>query len=248
MRFAAALIAVTCLASLYEAPTRAQFSVEDRVASQRDALRVADDFGACVVSQFRATARRIVTEPVTHDRLFEDFRTEINGRCVNESDVSGPPSQMWFPYPTVHAVLADNLIKRDFRRSGPADLSAAPAIQPIPEPVLPDVLAMADMNADQRAAVVAEHASHDAWQVLQRVGLCTARRAPEAVRQLALTRIGSDEERAALRALTPEIGGCVPTGATVRLRPVEVRWAAVLGYYRLAAAMNTGATSAEGSE
>lgn len=248
MRLLAVLASVSFLGLLLEAPVHAQFSVEDRVASQRDALRVADDFGACVVSQFRQTARRIVTEPVSHDRLFDDFRTEINGRCVNESDVSGPPSQMWFPYPTVHAVLADNLIKRDFRRTAPTDLSAAPAVQPIPSPLLPDILAMADMDERQRAAIVAQHASDDAWQVLQRVGMCTARRAPEAVRQLALTRIGSDEERAALRALTPEIGGCVPTGATVRLRPVEVRWAAALGYYRLAVAMNTGADSAEGSE
>jgi hypothetical protein len=245
---AAGVAAVLVTAVVQAAPASAQFSVQDRLASQQDALRVADDFGACVVSQYTATARRIVTEPVEHSRLFEDFRAEISGRCVNESDVSGPPSQMWFPYPTVHAVLADNLIKREFRRTGPADLSAAPAVQPIPAPVLPDVLAMADMTERQRAALVAQHASDDAWQVLQRIGMCTARRAPESVRAVALTRIGSDEERTALRTLTPEIGACVPTGATVRLRPPELRWAAALGYYRLAAAMNTGADRAQGSE
>jgi hypothetical protein len=242
------LPALLLCAALAFAPAaaHAQFSVQDQQTTEADARRVADDFGACVAASYAAAARRIVLDPVPHDEIFSRYRTTISGLCMNESDVSGPPSQLRFPYPTLHAVLADNLVRREFRDSGPTDLATAPAVAPIEPPPLPDVVAMAGMDERERAAIVATHASDDAWLVLQRIGLCTARRAPETVRQALMTRVGSDEERAAMRGLGAEIGGCVPTGSTVRLRRAELRWAVALGYYRLAMAQRAGATDGAG--
>jgi hypothetical protein len=226
----------------------AQFSVNDTFVAQEDARRVADDFGACVTFRYERAARRIVTEPIGHDELFDRFRSEISGACIEQNEVSGAPVRVFFAYPTVHAVLADNLIKRQFRRSGPVDFSAVPPIAPIPAPPLPDEATMAGMDERERTFALAQHSSQDAWITMQRIGICTARRVPEAVRQVALTQVGSDEERAAIRLLGPEVGGCVPTGVTVRLRPAELRMAVALGYYRLASALPIGAASAGDSE
>ena len=204
--------------------------------------RVADDLGQCITASFGDTARQIVLQPVGHNEIFARYWTSISGRCLNELDPAGTPVRMEFPYPTMHAILADNLIRRDFRDSGPTDLSAVPAMAPLPAPALPSLEAMANMSERERAGVTAEHAAQEAWVTLQRIGICTARRAPEPVRLMALTRVGSDEERAALRGLATHIGACVPTGASVRLRPAELRWAAALGYYRLARAVGASAS------
>jgi hypothetical protein len=234
MRRVVLLIAIAA-ASLIT-PATAQSPQRDDPVSQADMRRVADDLGQCVTATYTDTSRRIVLEPVAHSEIFRRFWVEFSGHCLNENDVAGAPVQMRFPWPTVHAILADNLIRRDFRDSGPTDLTAVPAMAPLPAPALPSISAMADMSERERNAVIAEASSNDAWNTLQRVGICTARRAPEPVRQLALTRVGSDEERGALRGMAQHVGACVPIGASLRLRPAELRWAVALGYYRLARA------------
>jgi hypothetical protein len=215
-------------------PAAAQSPQRDDPVSVNDMRRVADDLGACVTGAYGDTSRRIVLEPISHSDVFRRFWVEFSGRCLNENDPSGIPVQMRFPYPTVHAILADNLVRRDYRSVGPADLSGAPALDPIPAPQLLPLDQAQNLSERDRAELAAEHASQGAWMTLQRIGMCTARRSPEVVRNTLLTRVGSDEERAGLRGLAAQIGGCVPTGSTVRLRPAELRWVLALGYYRLA--------------
>jgi hypothetical protein len=67
------------------------------------------------------------------------------------------------------------------------------------------------------------------------MGLCTVRAAPASVEAVLKSRVASDEEATAMRALTPEIGSCLKAGTTLRLNRPMIRAVLALAAQRLAA-------------
>ena len=70
---------------------------------------------------------------------------------------------------------------------------------------------------------------------MYRIGECIARADAAGARTLFATRMGSDKEKAAIRALAPVISGCVPAGQEVQIDRARLRFGLATMYYRLAA-------------
>ena len=71
--------------------------------------------------------------------------------------------------------------------------------------------------------------------LMYRIGECIARAEAAGARTLFATRMGSDKEKAAIRALAPVISGCVPAGQEVQIDRARLRFGLATMYYRLAA-------------
>jgi len=71
--------------------------------------------------------------------------------------------------------------------------------------------------------------------LMYRIGECIARADAAGARTLFATRMGSDKEKAAIRALAPVISGCVPAGQEVQIDRARLRFGLATMYYRLAA-------------
>ena len=68
---------------------------------------------------------------------------------------------------------------------------------------------------------------------IEMMSLCTVRGAPASVAALLATEPASAEEAAALRAITPQLGQCLRSGARTRVNPLEVRALLALAAWRL---------------
>lgn len=72
------------------------------------------------------------------------------------------------------------------------------------------------------------------------IGECVARANPSGVMALLATEVGTPAERAALRAVSPALGGCVPAGVTFRMSPLLTRGYLAEGAFRNAVAQRQG--------
>ncbi|MEA3040629.1 MAG: hypothetical protein QOC65_118 [Sphingomonadales bacterium] len=64
------------------------------------------------------------------------------------------------------------------------------------------------------------------------IGECAARANPSGVIALLATEVGSSEERAALANVVPAIGGCVPSGLSFQMPPLQIRVYLAEGVFR----------------
>jgi len=72
------------------------------------------------------------------------------------------------------------------------------------------------------------------------IGECAARANPSGVLALLATAVGSPEERAALANVVPAIGGCVPSGLSLQIPPLQIRAYLAEGAFRNAFADRAG--------
>ena len=77
---------------------------------------------------------------------------------------------------------------------------------------------------------------------IEMMSLCTVRGAPGLVAALLATEAASAEEAAALRAVAPQLGQCLRSGARTRVNPLEIRALLALAAWRLAE-QNMGAAT-----
>jgi hypothetical protein len=66
------------------------------------------------------------------------------------------------------------------------------------------------------------------------MALCTVRQAPEQVSALMITKPGTPNEMAAIRALSPTLGNCLAAGATATLNAAGTRAVLALAAWRIA--------------
>jgi hypothetical protein len=226
--------------------TRAELDERATVETVRSAVRqsgqgsvaanrlLAQQFAECTVRRDANTARTVVLTMMTGEALRRSFPDFLRDRCFGDGQATQTVLRMAFPDNTLHVVLADALLRSEFAAAGPADFASVPPQVRSERPTTATAQELAAMSALSQTARAESDANAANWYVVERIGECAARLLPERVRLLAQTQAASTEERAALAAIQPALGSCLPPGTTVRLRPDDVRGAAVLAYYRMA--------------
>lgn len=226
--------------------TAAELQEREETGRVREAVRTSDAtvrerriftqrFARCAVDRRRESAMAMVDEMIPSTEIPERFRFLLNGSCFPR----GTPlddnfvTQAQFPFPTLHVALADALVRELYSQPGPGDFAAIPPQVRLTRTNAAVTSQPADAAVDG-APLSAETATW--WYVLERFGECVARRMPEPVRLMARTDVSSPEERAVIQSLQPVFGACLPAGATLRLRPADVRGSSLLAYYRMARA------------
>ncbi|MEA3018308.1 MAG: hypothetical protein QOI38_3030 [Sphingomonadales bacterium] len=90
---------------------------------------------------------------------------------------------------------------------------------------MPTNAALQELDANVRASVI-----------FIQIGECAARANPAGVVALLAAEVGSPEERAALANVVPAIGGCVPSGLSFQMPPLQIRAYLAEGAFRNAQA------------
>lgn len=227
LSFAHAAVAAEPSQSSDEAKARATRTIADALKqlqttqanqpSQEVRRKVAQRFGDCLAKNqklhawavtFLLSGKASDGGMLADEKCFSRAIAPYNG--LGYGDILGG-----FPAQVMRALVADGLVRIDLPNPGPMDFSAVPPLAP-PPPLAPAASAPTKPSiADQ-------------------VGECAARISPEAVRQLAQTKVASDEEMADIRALVPTFSQCLPPGVQLTFEPGALRDASVMAYARLA--------------
>lgn len=211
------------------AGTASYASAETDEAARQKVLLSAQDFARCVVQRHPALSKRVVVESI-YD-ISRRFPRILDRECIagQRSDVT---KNLWFPSDTLHQMLSNALIERDYALSGPTNFDAVPDT-PFPQPSRLKEESLAKMSPKKRALVLGRLRESETWYMLNVMGHCIARRSPEKVRLLALTPIGSTEERSSISSLKDDISACLPAGAKFRMRISDLRGPTIRNYYQL---------------
>jgi hypothetical protein len=212
MRYALAFVGLACL---FHAPDAAAKDGGDRPTVE--VLRkVAIKVGECVADTDSLHGHAVDLVLSGKDIDAEGLATEgclykgLSSQNVRGYKLPG------YPTAAMRYLVANGLVRVDFRDRGPTDFSAVPPLDTKPPKAnKEDPIATARALADQ-------------------IGECTARVSPEEVRKLALTDAASDAEMAQVQALVPTFAQCLPPGVQLAFPPSVLRDASVLGYARLA--------------
>ncbi|MBV1687086.1 hypothetical protein KRR38_05215 [Novosphingobium sp. G106] len=200
----------------------------------------AAQFGECVVRTNAALARGFILQDLT---LFDikkiaEARRLMDPTCIEElrsDDAIGPdqPAGMRFESDLFRYSLADALVRADYPKISHFDFTARPQLtHSVPGPLPPDVAAGTGMKAKQ--AQVAYSLAMNV-SLMSRFGECAARRNPDGVHELLLTKVNTAEERAVFSRLSAMLGQCLVEGQ-MRISREVARGSLALGFYRLAGA------------
>ncbi len=217
------------LVLLYFAGTASFASAKSDEAARQKALLSARDFARCVVKRHPVLAKRVVVESI-YD-ISSRFSRILDPGCITGIK-SETTKNLRFPSDTLHQMLSNALIERDFALSGPTNFDAVPDT-PFPQPKRLKEEALAKMSPEQRASVLGRLRESETWYMLNVMGHCLARRSPEKVRLLAMTPIGSIDERSSINSLKDDISACLPAGAKFRMRISDLRGPTIRNYYQL---------------
>ena len=207
-----------------------------------EARRFAQQFGDCSVERNPIDAKSVVLTPVELTEVQERFPKLLTYHCFAGSRPNDP-SYLRLPYPSLYLILSEALIRREFAETGPSDIAGRPAMAPIfyKEATEEELDRMSKQERLEYSTVKADVAG---WQILQKLGLCVARSAPDTVRRLALTMVATKAESELLAELRPAVARCIPPDTSIRLKSADVRSVSALGYYRLAHASSASDAAA----
>lgn len=165
------------------------------------------DYGACLAKARRRQVERYLATAPFSASADKVARQIVLDACLDAGEIQ-------FATEAIRGPFYQALYRMDFPLEVAADLGKAPAL-----------------DYSQGGA-----ASGDVLTNLRRFADCVVRQAPDGARKLALSRVGSNEEKAAFQALMPAMGGCIAPGDKVSFKPPLLR--AVMGevLYRLTAA------------
>ena len=201
--------------ALLAAPALAQEEPGYTAASRKDAERAMADFARCEVNSTagRAAAlafgREVAGTPSTYAQRL------IKSSCAPRG------TQMRFRPELFRMALFPALYTREYSKSAPADLSAAPA---------------SDYAREFDGTPGAETLT------LRTFGDCVVRRDSANSRAVVLSKLYKPEEATAFTALQPAMAGCVPQGQQLRFSRTVLRGAVGEALYKLTVA--TGAAKA----
>ena len=204
--------------------------VAGKEASDEAALLTAKKFADCTVKRRPDLARQFVV--MSHLDVDKRLSKLLDAECLPDKKGDSYTARLSFPSDTLHQLVANALVRRDYPSFGPDLSTVSPTEIPVPQPTAPDLLAkMSDKERviDREKFVAAQN-----WYMLTMLGDCVSRRDSDGVRSMALTDIGSTEEKAVIAKLQVHIAGCWPAGQTVRMRIRDFRGPALRAYYLLA--------------
>jgi len=197
---------------------------------QRQVVAIMAD---CIVKLRQRDVSRAILNQVPDAEFVEDKRRFFIGRCV-PSKLRG--LAILVPGNLRRYALADALIRADMslRLDQPSNIP----------PLDHGRITEADVNRPRWVSISewgpAREEAHRfvAGQkiAISRFGECAVRTAPSESAALVRSKITSDAEAAALKALAPAFGSCVDQGAKVNFTPEVLRGTVALNYYRLAKA------------
>jgi hypothetical protein len=194
--------------------------------------RAAAQFAACLVDRRIDEARVIVIRRVFRvQRIYPRF---IRAGCLPEQERGRWIGMMRFPSDTLHRVLADELVRRDFGPtyvpSFPSEYSGFSDRPPVFGPT--ELAALSTRQRDERLRLESEQL---AWWALANISYCMTIRQPMLVHRLLMTQVTSDAESTAMSALRPHLAPCVPAGHQIRIRLNDIRGFMALAFYEEAA-------------
>ncbi|MEO7411259.1 MAG: hypothetical protein ABIU10_08070 [Sphingomicrobium sp.] len=202
-------------------------------SQSREVMR---DYAECMARSYNRDARVLVaiddTAVVTPAQL-KMFRSDCLSR-TGASMLKGSHSLYRF-------ALAEALLRRDYRKAGPPNPAlAAPIDHPIfAASATPPSTWVEEVDSQTRWPGYRDRAR--AYSVVSAFGDCVVRAGPAKAWALLQTKVASAPEKAALAALAPEMGSCVPAGAQIELSPNNIRGTVALNYYRLSQAPRAAA-------
>lgn len=199
-------------------------------------------YGDCVVRRNAVAARQVVLAEVPNDDIREDYRRLISTDCMSDAGRGGVAGIL-FRADSFRYMLAEGLVRLDYRASGPIDFTAVPRIDRPPVAAL-DEEELAGMGRRRQAELRESHRLATALRAMALLAECVARAAPEGVRSLALSEPQSADETQRFAVVQPAIAACLPPGESVRLDRSVLRGALLLNYYRLAHAVQPVAIAA----
>jgi len=203
-----AIALVGALAMQAQLPDRLRSSPTPK--AYEEARKVMMRYGQCIADAEPDQARIYVLSD--DDALVDDELDDlIDPRCMA---LSG--GEMRIQSFLLRGALAERLI--DKRLSDNA---------------LDGVAEVAPLNATYPGSGVAS----ENYTYMYRIGECVARTDPAGARDLFDSKMDSKDELAAIQALAPTIGGCVPRGEPIRIDRVRLRLGLAVVYYRLADAL-----------
>jgi hypothetical protein len=222
-----------------EDTSRVRGAVRASNMTEREIRQFTQNYARCAAGRNRELAINAVDQMSSLDQRQRDRLVDPSA-CfpITTSLDDSYVAQARFPFPTLQLALADALVRDLYAEPGPTEFALIPPQMREPRPPSSDEGSPVTVNAAVPPTPATELSAQ--WRyIMERFGECVARREPERVRQMAFTEVVSSEERAALQALQPMLGACLPPGSTLRLRPADVRAWSLLAYYRLARAAAT---------
>jgi len=184
------------------------------------------DFAKCVVKRNPGLAKRFVWSTSADRMADSEIYKALDPRCFGLWGMNIRISDL-----PMKAAFAEELVRQGPRRW--------PQINPSKESPLNWVVPKAvragpgiDSVSRSTAEGILQKAQAEA--LVGRLGECVARASPAGSVAVLNTKIDSPAELAAMRALGPQIAGCVGVGQTLSFNRTNLRYAIAVSYYRLA--------------
>jgi hypothetical protein len=185
-------------------------------ADRADAVRTMQRFSACVVARL-SPARlnaylRLPPGSSASNRAMAKISTDM---CAPNRPGGG--YELRFQPNVMRAAVYDSLYRMRYR-TGPVDVSRVPKF---------------DFASEFDAS---EEPVSGASFYFRSIGDCVARARPALAHDLLMTRQGSKEEGAAMKAIVPSVAPCVPQGSTLRFSAPVLRGDIAEALYKLSVA------------
>jgi len=177
------------------------------------ALRLWYKQGRCLVDQEGRLAEKILaTAPDSDDYLFAWLKAEKQARCFDDPVMA--PAKLHSN--AMRGAVAEALLLRDFSAVGVRRGKRITAV--FAESAVPDG------RVDVR------------WRAFLKLAECAVRLEPARSFAVFSTPVASPEEKAAVRALVPALGDCLPPGVDLPMRPSMLRSFLAEAAYRVSVA------------
>lgn len=225
----ASMALLTGAAMLLPAPAMADAPMTP--AQRYDNVRAVQTFADCVVARFPQDARAAIRDDVSNQQLREDYRRLLNQRCASNAGVGR--IAIAFPGSGFKYALGEGIVRSLNPDAWPSSFASVAPLSWNPV-IARSEQEVAAMNANWRAQYEQRIARERDDYLLANMGECVARNNPNAVRDTALNSTDAEAYRASVQPLVAALQTCLPEGSSVRIRPDQLRGAALYAYARMA--------------
>jgi hypothetical protein len=198
--------------------------------SLQEERKIVQNYARCVVGRRPEAAAEVVLSPSNNKTLVKNYPDMFFEGCVD-----GLTEALTFPGDLFRYAMANALVEREVARSAPIDPSIMPPLAHA-DPGLPPASTDArgrPLSKKRRDKAMARFAVAVAYSQVSRFGECVIRTDPAGSHRLLNTKITSDAEAAAIRALKRPLDGCLAKGEKMTLTKEVLRGTIALNYYRL---------------
>jgi hypothetical protein len=196
--------------------------------------QVARKFAQCVVAKHPAQASAVILQDLRNKEIIQKYSILRDSQCAVNAEKEAFGIRLDFPGDTFRYVVAEALVNAQVA----VPLGDVAMIAPLQHRVIdPRVIAAGSKLSGKAAQAFEEAKRFEEGQILAlQLGECIVRADPMGSHKLLFTQPASLDEDAAIGALQPKMGRCVPVGQKLAVNVVMIRGAIAVTYYRLAKA------------